>query len=88
MKISWTDKNGKTHSMNLDRSLVITTMHGDKEVQFGITEYRTYDMEEGKSTTTGSIQVSKCGFNSNDLIIIPNGQGSVRIGQDTWKMKI
>lgn len=87
MKISWTDKNGKTHSMNLDRSLVITTMHGDKEVQFGITEYRTYDLEEGKPITTGSIQVSTV-ETCKDLIIIPNGQGSVRIGQDAWKMKI
>lgn len=87
MKISWVDKNGKSHSMNLDRSLVITTMHGDKEVQFGITEYRTYDMEEGKSTTTGSIQVSTC-ETRKDLIVIPTGQGSVRIAQQGWKMKI
>lgn len=85
MKISWVDKNGKNHSMNLDRSLVITTMQGDKELQFGISECRIYDMEEGKSITDGSIQVSTCEI-SKDLVVIPNSQGSMRIGQVARKI--
>ena len=87
MKINWIDKNGKNHSMNLDRSLVITTMQGDKEVQFGVSENRTYDMEDGKSTAVGSIQICTT-ETTKDLIVIPTGHGSVRISQQEWEMKI